>query len=317
MGTKALLGIDIGGTTIKFGLISPEGELIDKVACPTEPLVSDEACRGMIDEIAVLLDQHDLVASDVEACGLAIPGPVDKSGKILFVANATVNLPIAISTCQRVLPKAHVIALNDANAAAMGELWQGSGRGFDDFAFVILGTGVGAGIVQDGKLVAGTHGAAGEFGHMCVNPNETEVCGCGRRGCLEQYTSARGLIRLYKAECERREQGEVPIAHKSDALAVFNAARAHDEAAKAAIDTFADILGFALANVATVIDPQAYVIGGGLSGAFDLYGERLIERFKAHALSSSQGIEIVAAQLGNDAGKIGAAYQALLSRDER
>lgn len=313
MGEKALLGIDIGGTTIKFGLVSKEGQLIDKASCPTEPLVNDRACRGMLDEIAILLNEHDLTRDDVEGCGLAIPGPVDQTGRILFVPNATIDLPVAIRACQRALPRANVIALNDANAAAMGELWQGSGRGYDDFAFVILGTGVGAGIVQGGLLLVGANGAAGEFGHMCVNPNETEVCGCGRHGCLEQYCSARGLIRLYREECGRRGQAEVPIAHRSDALAVFNAARAHDEAAKAALDTFADILAFALANVATVIDPQAFVIGGGLSGAFDLYGDRLVERFKAHALPSSQNIDIVAAALGNDAGKIGAAYQAYIS----
>ena len=201
--------------------------------------------------------------------------------------------------------------MNDANAAALGELWQGSARDLSSFVMVTLGTGVGGGVVTGGKLVSGAFGAGGEIGHITVNAGETRVCGCGRRGCLEQYASATGIVWLYQQAC-KADGGEHPKPeHATDTITVFNACRDGDACAERAIDQMCDTLGLALAQISCVIDPAAYLIGGGVAGGFDLFAERLAASFRSHCLSTSASARILPCSLGNEAGMYGVAYAAL------
>ena len=206
---------------------------------------------------------------------------------------------------------------NDANAAAMGELWVGTARGHRSFVFVTIGTGVGGGIVIDGHVVGGVMGAGGEIGHLCMNPEEERSCGCGGKGHLEQYASATGIVTSYRAACEERGREPAALDGPSDSRSVFAAAKDGDEAAWAAIDTMCDYLGRALALIADVVDPEAFILGGGTSNSSDLFLDRLEAGYRRYAIPVTQDTPIEIASLGNEAGIYGAAYVALQSAEER
>jgi glucokinase len=212
--------------------------------------------------------------------------------------------------------RANLAFVNDANAAALGELWQGTAKGASSFVLIAIGTGVGGGVVANGKLVSGAFGAGGEIGHVTVNRDETSTCGCGRRGCLEQYASATGIVNSYKRECTERGIEPVKLDGPTDTLSIFNALRAGDEAAKAAILTMSDYLGYAMAQISAVVDPQIYLIGGGVGGGFKTYAEDLRAAFRKYCLAPSIATRILPASLGNDAAMYGCAYQALSERGE-
>jgi glucokinase len=190
-------------------------------------------------------------------------------------------------------------------------MWAGVAHGTSSFVFIALGTGVGAGVVANGRLIAGAFGAGGEIGHITVNKDEKLVCGCGRRGCLEQYASAKGIVRLYLAECERRGVTPVPIEHATDTLSVFRALAAGDDCAKLAVDQMCEYLALAMSQISCVVDPAMYLIGGGVAGAFATFAPALRARFLAHALSTCKDVSIEAASLGNQAAMYGCAYEAL------
>ncbi|MCI1666333.1 MAG: ROK family protein [Atopobiaceae bacterium] len=320
-----LVGIDVGGTSIKVGVFTMDGDELDHESIPTEHIDSDEAFDAIAGSIVVLVAKaaestHASAIANapevasvpfaVRGVGLAVPGVVDAAGHLLMTPNITLDLDGLMAALRRAFPSAVVVPLNDANAAALGELWKGAGGGVENLVLVTLGTGVGAGVVIDCNVLAGAHGGAGEVGHVCVNPDETATCGCGRHGCLEQYASAQGIVRLYQAECARTGQQPVPIAHATDSLAVFDAVKAGDPCARAAVDAAADYLAHALASVACVVDPEVFVIGGGVSGGFDLFGDTLRERYRRYAISAEADTPIVVATLGNRAGRVGAAFQA-------
>lgn len=208
-------------------------------------------------------------------------------------------------------PAAAVRFENDANAAALGELWQGSAQGARNMVFVTLGTGVGGGVVVNGQVISGIHGAGGEIGHMCMNPDEDRTCGCGGHGCLEQYSSATGVVSNYRIECAKRGIDPIELAGPSDSRAVFQACRDGDEAARAAMETMASYLGRALATIAAIVDPDAFVIGGGASASSDVFLEPLVAHYRSRALKVCADTPIEIASLGNDAGIIGAAYVGL------
>lgn len=311
-----VLGIDIGGTSIKAGLFSPEGELLEERKIPTPSLVSEDAFAVVTDGLKKILAAHDSVPADVIACGLDIPGPVADDGTVGFLPNIKLDPEGLINAISAEFSGATIAFVNDANAAALGELWAGVAHDVSSFVLIALGTGVGAGVVVNKQLVAGAFGAGGEIGHITVNPAETRTCGCGRKGCLEQYASATGVVRLYLEECERRGVTPVHVEHATDTLSVFRALAAGDECAKLAVDQMCEYLAMAMAQVSCVVDPAMYLIGGGVAGAFATFAPELRRRFQAHALSTCKDVAIEAASLGNQAAMYGCAYEALRLRQE-
>ena len=311
-----VLGIDIGGTSIKVGMFSTEGTLEAVTKIPTGEIVSEAAFAVVTNGLKSLLAENGATPDDVIAIGLDVPGPVDDEGKVGMLANIELDPEGLQAAIKRTFTNANLAFVNDANAAALGELWQGTAKGANSFVLIAIGTGVGGGVVANGKLVSGAFGAGGEIGHVTVNRDETESCGCGRKGCLEQYASAKGIVTQYKKECKRLGTEPVALDGPTDTLSIFNAHRAGDEAAAEAIATMCDYLGYALAQISVVVDPQVYLIGGGVGGGFKLYAEDLRNAFRKYCLAPSVATRILPASLGNDAAMYGCAYQALLERAE-
>lgn len=313
MSDRLFLGLDVGGTSVKIGVFTDKGMLLYSMSYPTPPLINEDGYRVVVEGIAQTLEHEDVGVDTVAAIGLALPCPIPDDGEITLVANAQINLPELKEALAKAYPHSCLVLQNDANAAAMGELWKGSAQGCDSLVFITLGTGVGGGIVIDGKVASGTNGAAGEIGHICVNPHETAHCGCGRVGCLEQYASATGIVRAYERHCEKLGVAPRALRGPSDTLTVFEAFEAEEEPAILAVADMCKVLGFALANLSCTIDPSRFVLGGGVSGAFDLFADDLIAAFKHYALSCSAHTPILCAELGNNAGMYGAAYLGLVA----
>lgn len=309
-----VLGIDIGGTSIKVGMFSTEGTLEAVTKIPTGEIVSEAAFAVVTEGLKGLLAENGTTPEDVIAIGLDVPGPVDDSGKVGMLANIELDPEGLQAAIKRTFPRANLAFVNDANAAALGELWQGTAKGANSFVLIAIGTGVGGGVVANGKLISGAFGAGGEIGHVTVNRDETATCGCGRKGCLEQYASATGIVNSYKEECERLGIEPVALEGPTDTLSVFNAHRAGDKAAKAALKTMCDCLGYAMAQISAVVDPQIYLIGGGVGGGFNLYAKDLRLAFRKYCLAPSIDARILPASLGNDAAMYGCAYEALTER---
>ena len=307
-----VLGIDIGGTSIKVGMFSTDGTLEAVTKIPTGEIVSEAAFAVVTEGLKGLLHENGAHTSDVIAIGLDVPGPVDDEGKVGMLANIELDPEGLQAAIKRTFPRANLAFVNDANAAALGELWQGTAKGASSFVLIAIGTGVGGGVVAGGKLVSGAFGAGGEIGHVTVNRDETATCGCGRRGCLEQYASATGIVNSYKRECKKLGITPVKLDGPTDTLSVFNAYRAGDEAAQAAISTMCEYLGYAMAQISVIVDPQIYLIGGGVGGGFKVYAEELRNAFRKYCLAPSVATRILPASLGNDAAMYGCAYEALL-----
>ena len=295
MADELYVGIDVGGTSVKIGVMTKEGDVVAKAGVPTPPLVDEAGYTAVTDGVKSVLESAGVDASLLKGIGLAVPCPVPADGNISVIANLSLNLLGVHDALQASFPGVYVGFLNDANAAAMGELWRGAG----------------AGVVCDGKVLAGANGAAGELGHVIVNPAEPRQCGCGRHGCLEQYASATGIVNSYRMECEKRGCEPVKLSGPSDSRSVFEALVVGDEAARAAVDTMAGALGFELANAACSFDPEVFVLGGGVSASAEHYLDRVTEVFKKMTLSCCADTPITVASLGNDAGMLGAAYYAV------
>ena len=312
-----VLGIDVGGTSIKVGLFTPEGELLEERKIPTPALVDEDAYAVVTSGITRVLAAHDSAPADVIACGLDIPGPVADDGTVGFLPNIQLDPEGLVGAMTATFPRATTAFVNDANAAALGEVWGGAARGVQSFVLIALGTGVGGGVVTGGRLVAGAFGAGGEIGHITVERDEPLTCGCGRHGCLEQYASAKGVVRLYLEECERRGVTPVHVEHATDTLSVFKALAGGDECAGIAVDKMCDYLALAMSQISCVMDPELYLIGGGVAGAFATFAPRLRERFQEIALPTCKDVRIEAAGLGNQAAMYGCAYEALRLRAEQ
>jgi glucokinase len=312
-GMDKVLGIDIGGTSIKVGMFSTEGTLEAVTKIPTGEITSEAAFAVVTEGLKKLLVDNGASADDVIAVGLDVPGPVDDAGKVGMLPNIELDPDGLQAAIKRSFPRAKLAFVNDANAAALGELWQGSAKGAKSFVMVAIGTGVGGGVVCDGKIVSGAFGAGGEIGHITVNRDETSACGCGRQGCLEQYASASGIVRVYKAECEKQGVEPAKLDGPTDTLTVFDEYRAGSKPAQVAIATMCDCLGYALAQISVIIDPQMYLIGGGVGGGFNWFAEDLRAAFRKYCLAPSVATRILPASLGNEAAIFGSAYMALQS----
>lgn len=304
-------GIDLGGTTVKLALFREAGEPVCKWEIPTEK--SDGGSHILPDianAIAECMEQRNIDRSQVLGIGICVPGPVMDDGTV----NCCVNLGWGVFNVEQALRELTglpVKAGNDANVAALGEYWMGGGKGFDSIVMVTLGTGVGGGIILDGKLLAGAHGCGGELGHMVMEPEEPEICGCGKHGCVEQYCSATGVVRL--AERYLRENPEESVLRDKVLTCkdVFDAAAQGDGAAKAITERFYDYLARFLANLCVVVDPQAIVIGGGVSKAGQVLCDGVRRHMQPYFFHGTRGVTIALATLGNDAGAWGAFKLAL------
>ena len=307
--SQYVFGVDIGGTTVKLGYFDTEGNVLDKWEIPTRK--EDNGSRILPDVAASIekkIKDAGIDRKDVAGVGVGAPGPVDSEGVIYKTANLGWGVFSIKETLENIL-KLPVMAGNDANVAALGEMWKGGGQGYKDLVVVTLGTGVGGGIIVDGKIVAGAHGAGGEVGHACVEPEEEAVCNCGNHGCLEQMTSATGIVRLAKkylashdTPSSLRERGE-----SISAKAVFDALKEGDAAAEAIVQEFSEYLGRALAVFACVVDPEVIVVGGGVSKAGQILIDGVAKYYREAAFIACKDTPIVLASLGNDAGIYGAA----------
>lgn len=299
-------GVDIGGTTCKIGLFEMSGSLLEKWEIPTN---TENGGAAILDDVAeaVLgkMKQKKLTEADVQGIGLGVPGPVGRDGTVFRCVNLgwdVINVEKELGGKTGLCVKAG----NDANVAALGEMWQGGGRGHENVVMVTLGTGVGGGIIIDGKIVSGFHGAGGEIGHIKMKDQESGTCGCGGHGCLEQYASATGIVRLAKERLACKDTDSV-LSSVEDltAKAVFDAARDGDETAKELVDELCTMLGTALANIAAVVDPEIFVIGGGVSRAGEILINGIREHYEEKAFHACRTTEIALATLGNDAGMYG------------
>lgn len=309
-----LLGIDIGGTTIKAGSITPEGKLFGTCTIATPKEMETAATQSVADALYAFVSEQDGGADSLDAIGIAVPGIVDADNTVHMTPNVKIDLPLLMDALQKRFPQAYIAALNDANAAALGEQKCGAGDKSPHMVFITLGTGVGGGIIVDDQLVIGRCGGAGEIGHITVEPGG-HACGCGRQGCLELYCSSRGLVRLYKEAYEEAaataKAEALQFQHDAEAKPVFDAARFGDPIAQKAIHVMSGYLASSLATIACILACHSFVIGGGLSGGFDLFRDDLIAQYKALALPAQADIIIRQAELGNKAGMLGAAFYAL------
>lgn len=304
---KYCFGVDIGGTTVKLGLFTTDGEIVDKWEIKTRTENQGEAVLPDIAEaLKEKLEEKKIGRDEVEGIGVGVPAPVDAEG----VVQNTANLGWGYKEVKREMEELSGMRAeigNDANVAALGEMWLGAGKGRKNIVMVTLGTGVGGGIIIDGKPLVGAHGAGGEIGHLCVNYEETDHCGCGNTGCLEQYASATGITRLANIRLAKDDTKSVLREQEVSAKTVFDAVKAGDAVAKEIAEEFGKYLGHAMANLAAVADPSAIVIGGGVSKAGEVLIEYVEKNFKERTFFANKGTEFVLATLGNDAGICGAA----------
>lgn len=300
------VGVDVGGTTVKLGMFSDTGELLEKWEIPTR--LEEHGSHILPDIVDSIEEKRETFPGNINGIGLGIPGPVTDDGTVLKCANLGWDVFSVKNKLAGLTGVGNVKVGNDANVAALGEMWKGGGRGYDSIVMVTLGTGVGGGIIQQGKILTGCKGAGGEIGHTKVNPEETEVCGCGNRGCLEQYASATGIVNMAK---QGLREDSCLAGGNITAKAVFDGARAGDTYCLEVVEKFGRYLGLALSNVAHVVDPEAFVIGGGVSAAGQIILDVVEKYYNANSMYALKDRKFHLAELGNDAGIYGAVRMVL------
>ncbi len=307
-------GIDVGGTTIKHGLFDAQKEeLLESWEIPTR---TEENGRYILGDVAASvkakMEERGIPASEVAGLGIGVPGPVLETG----VVNQAVNLHWGVVDVREILSDAlggmKVKVGNDANVAALGEQWKGGGQGYKNVVLVTLGTGVGGGLILDGKIVSGSHGAGAEIGHMKVEAHEADACNCGKHGCLEQYASASGIVHVTRKKlAETKKATVLKDDERLSAKLIFDAAKENDAFAVDMVDAFGRKLGEALAQIAAVVDPEVFVIGGGVSRAGEIILEALEKYYVPAAFHACRTTVFKLAKLGNDAGMYGAVRMVL------
>ncbi|NEY71606.1 ROK family glucokinase [Bacillus mesophilus] len=313
MTKKWLVGIDIGGTTIKMAFITISGEIDHKWEIPTD--VGNQGENIIIDVAKALKDKLVELGATMEqlgGIGIGAPGPVQIESGLIYEA---VNLGWKEYPLKKKLEDATglpVIVDNDANLAALGEMWKGAGEKAKDVIVVTLGTGVGGGIITNGHIIHGVNGAGGEIGHITSVPDGGAPCNCGKTGCLETIASATGIVRQTIEQVEKYPDSTLvdKVNNRTvTAKDVFDAAKGNDSLALAVIDQTAFHLGLALANLSNGVNPEKIVIGGGVSRAGDVLVTPIKLYFEKFAFPRvAIGAELSIATLGNDAGVIGGAW---------
>ena len=308
---KYCFGVDVGGTTIKLGLFTVEGELLEKWEMPTRTENQSEAVLpDVASAVQGKMGEKGLAKEDVAGIGFGVPGPVTAEG--IIVMNA--NLGWRNKNVSRELEELTGLPCkggNDVKTAGLGEMWRGGAAGYKDAVFITLGTGVGAAIIVDGKVILGSKGAAGEVGHIKVDGEITQPCGCGGVGCMEQFASAPGIVKMAKELLEKSDQPSCLRGKEITAKIVFDAVKAGDELAMEVAERFGHYLGYALSATAAIVDPEAFIIGGGVSRAGDILIEYVQKYYKKYVWPGCRDKQFVLAKLGNDAGIYGAASYVL------
>ena len=305
-------GVDLGGTTIKLACFDETGVMDSKWEIPTNrENGGNQILPDIAGAMAAFLQERKIPKDAVLGLGIGVPGPVLPDGTV----NRCINLGWGVFNIEKELSDLTgfpVKAGNDATLAALGECWKGGGQGCRNMVFATLGTGVGGGIVVGGKVLPGAHGAGGEIGHMTLNTAETEACACGKKGCVEQYCSATGIVRLAK---QRLQATTTPSSLRSmenlTCKAVFDAGLAADPLALEILEQVYDYLGRFLADVCCVVDPEVIVLGGGVSKAGQPLLEGVRRHYQNHAFHGIRDVRFALATLGNDAGAYGAMKLAL------
>ena len=305
-------GVDLGGTTVKIAYFDTNGTMLAKWEIPT---VTTGGGQQILPDIAASIQnymtENNVDRSSIVGIGIGVPGPVDSKG----VVNKCVNLGWGVFNISETLSQLTcfpVKAGNDANVAALGEYWKGGGQDCENMVFVTLGTGVGGGIVIEGRLLHGAHGAGSEIGHLVLNRDETEKCGCGKRGCVEQYCSATGIVRMaYKHLASTDAFSSLRILESISCKDIFDAGKAGDEVALAILDKYYALLGEFLADLCCVVNPEAVVLGGGVSKAGQVLLEGTKPYFEKYVFHAASNVRFALASLGNDAGAYGAFKLAL------
>lgn len=305
--SQYIFGVDIGGTTVKLGLFDGEGNLLEK----WEILTRKEEEGGHIlpdiaESIKGKMAEKQITSEDVAGIGVGAPGPIDSDG----VVHKAVNLGWGTFSIKKTLEdllQIPVVAGNDANVAALGEMWKGGGKGSSDLIVVTLGTGVGGGIIIGGKVLTGAGGAGGEIGHIHVQDGEDQCCGCGNQGCLEQYASATGIKNLAVKKLAESDKDSIIRKGEVSAKTVFHAVKQKDELAMEVAEEFGRYLGTGLAVIASVINPETIVIGGGVSKAGEILLDYIKPSYVKNVFHANRNVKFTLATLGNDAGIFGAA----------
>ena len=307
------IGIDLGGTNIVAAVVDDKYNIISKAKTPT---AMPRSSKEIFDDIAKIckeaLGKANLTIDDIDSIGLGTPGTVNKQGVIEFANNLGFDHIPAAQMIKDRLGDKPVYIENDANCAALGEAYAGCGNGSKSFVAVTLGTGVGSGIIIDGKIVSGVNNAGGECGHMVIVV-DGEPCTCGRKGCWEAYASATALINQTKAAMElhpdsvmhelAKEEGKV------SGRTAFDGMRRNDAAAIAVVDQYIKYIAAGLTNLVNALQPEIICIGGGICNE----GETLLRPLRRYIESERYSVysevqtQLLKAELGNDAGVIGAA----------
>ena len=307
-----VFGVDVGGTTVKLGLFDINGKVLDKWEIPTR---TEDGGKNILPDIAAdikaKMEEKNIVKDDVAGVGVGVPGPVDGNGIVHKAVNLGWGQFNMKEELTALLGGMRVEGGNDANVAALGEMWKGGGQGHKNLVAVTLGTGVGGGIIIDGEIMTGATGAGGEIGHIHVEDHESERCGCGNYGCLEEYASATGIVRLANRALESSDKNSILRTGEISAKTVFDAVKAGDELAIEIAEKFGDYLGKGLGIIAGVINPEIFVIGGGVSKAGEVLFDYIKPAFEATVFHGCRDTIFALATLGNDAGIYGAAKMVL------
>ncbi len=301
-------GVDIGGTTVKIGLFKTEGILLEKWEIPTRlenngecilPDIADVVIRGM--------QEKKMMPEDIQGIGLGVPGPVLKESTVNRCVNLGWGVLNVAEKINQLTGIENIAVGNDANVAALGETWKGAGKGYENVVMITLGTGVGGGIVLNNKIVVGLHGASGEIGHIKVETEEKLICGCGKKGHLEQYASATGIVRKAKELLEKTLR-ESALRQKENVTAkdIFDEARNGDALALEVVKFACERLGRAMSYIADLFDPDIFVLGGGVSKAGKILIDEVKKYYQENVFHAAEDTEIVLARCGNDAGMYGA-----------
>ena len=310
---KYCFGIDVGGTTVKMGLFTTEGELLDKWEIPTR---KEDGGAYILNDVAASVEaklaEKNIAKDDVAGAGIGVPGPTLDTGYVSICVNLGWKDKNPANELSELL-SIPVKAGNDANVAALGEMWKGGGEGYLDVVLLTLGTGVGGGIIINGEIAPSHRGVGGELGHITVNPDEEDTCNCGNHGCLEQYASATGVVRIAKKLlAASKEESSLRALETVTAKDVFDAAKAGDSLAVKAVEVLGKYLGLVVANVALTVDPDVFVIGGGVSKAGQVLIDVITKYYHKFAvIIGDKKAPVVLAKLGNDAGIYGAARMVL------
>lgn len=302
-------GVDVGGTSVKLGLFSTAGALLEKWEIPTPAKSKSEA---VLSDIAASIQakstEKHISFTDIEGIGICVPGTVDDTSTVHMCIDLKWDAFNLKEQMKRLLPEIpNVVASNAANAATLGELCQGSGKGYRSTVMLILGTGVSGGICINGRIISGLRGGI-EAGHMTVNPTEPVRCTCGKHGCLEQYVSSSGIVRM--ANVMLTETDTPSVLREMETFSskdIFDLARSGEGMALEILDRFGDYTGRALNYISCTVDPDIFIIGGDINQAGDILIQPITKYFRKYAFHASVGTPIVLAKLGDDAGIYGCA----------